>query len=135
MGKTQYKLTQDLIDRICFHIRSHNFVNTAYRTEGITDRVWGTWLQKAEEEPESVYGQLVDSVARAEADSERLLLSNLSEKQSLEILERRYRDNWGKKEGAGPTGGGTTVQIILPPNGRETPLAIDVTPDKKKLKP
>lgn len=69
---------------------------------GISKDTFYEWKKKGMANPDSIYGLLLENIAKAEAGGELKLISDIQKDQSWQskawILERRYPEEWSKKE-------------------------------------
>lgn len=98
-------LTPAMQARICASVRSGNWLETAAQMGGIDRDTLFAWKRKGKEDleagrPNSIYGQFVNAVARAEAEAEaasvlRVLIASQKDwRAAAWYLERRHRDRW-----------------------------------------
>ena len=64
------KLTPERQAKIVQAITAGNYLETAARFGGITDRTLHRWMAKGKEEPGSIYGQFCQAVEKARATAE-----------------------------------------------------------------
>ena len=101
--KSNLKLNQDLIDKVCKYIRAGNYVEPSCRACGITAKTYYEWMKKAEIEPNSPYGTFSKAIEEAEAEAEIAIELEMRKKVPEDwragdtILKKRFRKRWGDK--------------------------------------
>lgn len=71
------KISQEIIDKICNTLRAGSYLETAAAMAGVGKTSLFKWLKKGNAQPNSIYGQLLNSVERAQAESEVRDLLNI----------------------------------------------------------
>ncbi len=107
------KLNPGMIIALSEYIRKGNYAVTACHLVGITEQALWDWHKLAEQDladgltaEESIYINLVESLKRAEADAEDLMVQTARnaaiEKKdgylAITVNERRHPDRWGRRE-------------------------------------
>lgn len=94
------KLDDDLIERICLHLRHGAYVETASAACGISKVIFYRWLKIGNEKPRSIHGKLVNAVEKAMAEGEMGDLAAVSKARSKNWqaaawrLQRRHPSRW-----------------------------------------
>jgi len=114
MSKLNSKLTPAVQEKFLTAIRQGNFLTAAAGVAGVNRRSIYRWKKQGEAEREEGRNtkmvKFVDALELAEAEAEYLLVNKVMEtdRGALEILKRRFRENWGdsiKAEHTGKDGG------------------------------
>ena len=99
--KSNLKLNQDLIDKVCKYIRAGNYVEPSCRACGIGITTYYEWMKKAEIEPNSIYATFKKAIEEAEAEAEIAIELEMRKKVPEDwragdtILKKRFRKRWG----------------------------------------
>lgn len=94
------KLDDDLIDRLCSHLRHGAYVETAAAACGISKVIFYRWLKIGNEKPKSIHGKLVNAVEQAMAESELddLIAVTTARAKNWQAaawrLQRRHPSRW-----------------------------------------
>jgi len=102
-------LTLELQATICAIIAKGNYLVTACRAVGISDRVFYNWLELARAaadagDEDNKFFQFMQAVKKAEAQSELALVEavQVHNKRNvvapLAMLDRRFRERWGQTQ-------------------------------------
>lgn len=148
----KFSITKEKKDILLKAIREGNYIVTACRLAGISKDTFLDWMCKGgdqrytravkEEDAVEPYKSFVNDVITAEAEAESNLLGKVQTgadkdwKAASWMLERRYNTRWGGRDSrkdiaiGASSGSGATVVILLPDNGRDTPMSED---DAKEL--
>lgn len=104
------KLNQGMIDALSEYIRKGNYACVACALCHIQESTYYNWLEQAEKDSqeglETLYTTLMESIKRAEADAEALMVKTARdaavEKKdgylAITVNERRHPDRWGRKD-------------------------------------
>ena len=98
------KLTPELQETICEIIGKGNSITTACHAVGIADTTFYEWKQKGEHEPDSLHGEFLCALNKAEADAKQELLQYVKDaaphswQASMTILERRWPQEFGRRD-------------------------------------
>ncbi|NLA45469.1 MAG: hypothetical protein GX869_07490 [Candidatus Cloacimonetes bacterium] len=101
--KSNLKLNQELIKKVCGYIKTGNYIETSCRACGITAKTYYEWIKKAEIKPNSIYGMFSKAIEEAEAEAEIALELEIRKKVPEDwragdtILKKRFRKRWGDK--------------------------------------
>ena len=120
------KLTPEIQERIVQVIRSGNYAVVAAAYAGISDKTYYLWKSKGEAQPDSIYGQFLEAIKKAEALSEaeavaQIKLAARDPKNwvaGMTWLERRYQQRWSRTDRQEHSG---EVKIVM----------VDETSDKE----
>jgi len=119
------KLNDAVIETLSEYIRKGNYAQVACSLTGVSENVYYQWLKLAENDEQcgltpdqSVYIRLTQSIKKAEADAEALMVETARnaavEKRdgylAITVNERRHPDRWGRKDRTGP---GTNININI----------------------
>ncbi len=106
MGKS--KLTKELIKQAVKLVENGNNVKDIFGALNISDFSWYTWLQQGKQAKSGLKRELYEEVEKAER---RAIMRNVAHIQRAAgegnwqaaawWLERKYPDDWGKKERLG----------------------------------
>ena len=125
------ELTPELIDGITSLIRAGNIPVRAAQAKGVPRSTWYSWLARgrvaagrrhdgvAVPEPEQIFVDLVDTIERAESESQVIAVNYLMKavptapNAAIAWLERRFPREWQRSERhevSGPDGGPVQVE-------------------------
>ena len=101
MGKEE--TIEEKINKMCDILRTGCTINNAARSAGIEPNTYYLWKKKAQDgiKPYSIFWFKID---RAIAEGEAILSGRIFDaskddwRAAAHILERRYREGWGKQE-------------------------------------
>lgn len=99
-GGRPLKLNEDLIEKVCEHLKHGAFVETAVACAGIPKATFYYWMKLANTKPKSIYKKLLDAVEKAQAEAEANDLLYITKaraknwKASAWRLERRFPQRW-----------------------------------------
>ena len=144
MGR-KTKLTPQVQSTICKLIKSGNYIKTACHAVGIREATYLNWLSWGEQQGKGLYFEFFVAVKRAEAQA---ITRNVAiiQKASHDTwqaaawwLERKFPQEWGKKERHELTGEGgqplvpRSMQLVLadgteikPPRNGHRPQEVNV---------
>ncbi len=98
------KLTDQLIEKACEHIRAGNYAVVVCQYLGIDETTYYRWMKTAEknadENKNSIYRQFYQSIKRAEAEAELrnvTIIQNAAKgtwQAAAWYLERKHKDRW-----------------------------------------
>lgn len=102
------KLTYKTVKKIRDFIAMGNYIETACRASGISDKTYYYWLSLGRDAKaqkiENPYSEFLDVIKEAESEAEANLVTTIK-KASFDswqaaafLLERKNPKNWGKKE-------------------------------------
>jgi hypothetical protein len=98
------KLNAEVSEKICQAIRAGNYMETAAAYAGIAKPTLYNWLKRGRDEPDTIYGALVEAVELAVAEAEVrdvALIAKAADdgvwQASAWRLERRYPDRYGRR--------------------------------------
>ena len=104
------KLNQGMIEALSEYIRKGNYACVACALCDIQESTYYNWLEQAGKDSqkglESIYTTLMESIKRAEADAEALMVKTARdaavEKKdgylAITVNERRHPERWGRKD-------------------------------------
>jgi len=107
------KLNNGMIEALSEYIRKGNYAIVACALVGIAEPTYYYWLEQARQDQDnglttedSIYIRLLESIKRAEADAEDLMVQTARnaaiEKKdgylAITVNERRHPDRWGRKD-------------------------------------
>jgi hypothetical protein len=101
----QTKLTYELIEELCGHLRDGNYIKTACALSGISPRTYFHWRRIARNarHPSRLQLHFLRAIERAEAEAEDFHVRQLKDaakagdlRASMFFLERARRDRWGR---------------------------------------
>jgi len=99
------KLTSELQKQICDLIKRGNYTKTACLAVGIDESCYYKWIKRGEEAKTGIYFQFVQSIKRVQEEAKVRYLERIREAAdngnwtaAAWFLERKYPDEWGKKE-------------------------------------
>ena len=97
------KLTPAVQAKVCDAIRAGNYLETAAAFVGIDPSTLHRWLKRGRTERKGARHEFAAAVDKALADSEAMAVARVSKAASEGIwqasswlLERRFRDKWGR---------------------------------------
>lgn len=97
------KLTRELIESLSNLIRTSVCIEVALRLCGVTPKETARWLRLANEQPGSIFQDFRDSLNKADAERERMLVSLLTKaalngdtKATMFMLSQQFPQRWGK---------------------------------------
>ncbi len=101
-SKAEQVLTPQMLDEIGLLLAEGNYIQTVAAFMGITRMTWWNWEQRGEQEPDSIFGEFVYTVKRAQAAAEILLLRQIrlggeGWQSKAWISERRFQERWGRR--------------------------------------
>lgn len=73
------KISAELIEKICNTLRAGSYLETAAAMAGVSKTSLYKWLRKGNAKRNSIYGEFVDAVERAQAESEVRDLLNIDQ--------------------------------------------------------
>jgi hypothetical protein len=98
------KLNAEVSEKICQAIRAGNYMETAAAYAGVAKPTLYNWLKRGRDEPDTIYGALVEAVELAVAEAEVrdvALIAKAADdgvwQASAWRLERRYPDRYGRR--------------------------------------
>ena len=98
------KLTPELQERICGIISKGNSITTACQSVGISETTFYQWKEKGENAPDSVYGEFLCALNKAESDAKQELLQYVKDaaprnwQAAMTVLERRWPNEFGRRD-------------------------------------
>jgi hypothetical protein len=104
------KLTLELQEAICKNIANGMYPAKAAMLEGLGERTYYLWMQRGREEKEGIYLHFMHAVKKAENIAVAFHLENIRKAAAGEdngnpvwqasawYLERRYPDEWGRRD-------------------------------------
>ena len=98
------KLTPELQETICDIISKGNSITTACQSVGIAETTFRVWKEKGDKEPDSVHGEFLQAMHKAESDAKQELLQYVKDaaphswQASMTILERRWPNEFGRRD-------------------------------------
>lgn len=101
-GGRPSKLTPEIQEKICKHLKVGNYRGPSARSAGITHATFIEWMKRGKREPESEYGQFLEAVLKAEVDAETTLVERIfiggmaDPKWAMDLLKRKYPQRWGQ---------------------------------------
>ncbi|MFF5211036.1 hypothetical protein [Streptosporangium sp. NPDC000396] len=106
------KLTPELREKLCGHIREGNYLSTSAELCGVGRSTVNSWLAKAEAaDAAPEYADFLDAVTRARAEAEALMVSVvLADAQGGVVVREVTRHR--------PDGSVETDRQLTPPNGK-----------------
>jgi hypothetical protein len=94
-----------LQSKLCDAIRSGNFLETAATYAGVDESTLHRWLKRGRRKRKGSYHDLAVAFDKAVADSEVLGVARITKaandgswQASAWLLERRFPENWGRRE-------------------------------------
>lgn len=96
-------MTPGVVRTILSYLASGNYVATACAAAGVSRRTYYTWLEEAQAQPDSVYGEFALLVAKAEAAAEAANIQVIKKASAVSwqaaawLSERKYPDRWGQR--------------------------------------
>ena len=100
-GRPISALTPELIKNIEVFLKEGNYVNVVCKFLGIDERSFYRWLKKGEKQKSGLYGNLCQSVKKAESAAEILAVRDVKNGDKgwtsrAWFLERKFKDRWGR---------------------------------------
>ena len=98
------KLTPELQGKICEILSKGNSITTACQSVGISDTTFRRWKEQGDKEPDSVHGEFVEAMQKAESDAKQALLAHVQDaapqhwQAAMTILERRWPNEFGRRD-------------------------------------
>lgn len=105
------KLTEQVQEKICTHIRLGLAYERAAVCAGIAERTFWAWKARGEKAQKGIYHDFVQALKIADADAELLHIQNLTE---LAIGGRKYREFRHKRNADGSSERTITTKVLLP---------------------
>lgn len=115
------KLTPEVHEIIVEAVRAGNYIETAALAAGIHRDTFYGWLERAKDEPGSIYSDFSDALESAKAEAEKRDLSIISQaahdgswQAAAWKLERKHPQRWGRvnrTEISGPDGSAVKVEV------------------------
>lgn len=102
-GGQPTKLTPEVQERICSAIRAGNYIAAACAFAGICHQTYRNWMLWGEAGKSPIYVGFLESVKKAEADSEVALVAvwkrHTAEnwQAAAALLERRFPERWARR--------------------------------------
>ena len=112
------KLTRELIQRAAELVREGNYQKHVAQALGIDKSTWFKWLQEGERGETRLKREFFDAIKKAEAEAiirnnARIQSAARGWQASAWWLERRYPEEWGRKDRMNiDTGDGIKIQIM-----------------------
>jgi len=97
-------LTPELLASIETYVKGGNYIETACALAGVGRSTYFSWMKRGKDEPESIYGEFLDSMEKAAAWSEARdvqLITEASRKNWTAAawrLERKFPGRWGRQD-------------------------------------
>ena len=123
------KITDELIDQICEHIRDGNYVETSCLACGIAKRTFYNWAKRGEQESnegqETIYARFYERLHEAYSLAEVDLIRRINRKDEKNwqrlawILERSRQQRFGQRQQV-EVGMGIKHVQVGPPNPPKT---------------
>lgn len=113
------KLTRERQEGIALMLEAGHSQAAAARAHGIRPQTISEWKAKGRENPESIYGDFTERIARARAEGEkqyveqlRHLASEIQDTNTLRwMLQQRFPDSWNESDAIG---GSDAPSVKLP---------------------
>jgi succinate dehydrogenase flavin-adding protein (antitoxin of CptAB toxin-antitoxin module) len=101
-SKAEHVLTSEMLDMIGTLLVDGNCKETVAAFLGITRMTWWNWEQRGEREPDSIFGEFLYVVEKAQAAAEIGMLRSIrfgapGWQSSAWIMERRFPQRWGRR--------------------------------------
>lgn len=103
MGRNS-KLTPELQEKICESLENGNYIETTCLSVGINQSTFYDWLNRGEQENNSLYTEFSKAVTRSQAKAEEKLLKLVLDsapkdwRAAVWILERRFSERWANTQ-------------------------------------
>ncbi|MFB3133793.1 MAG: hypothetical protein ACE10K_14845 [Rhodothermales bacterium] len=105
------KLTSETTEALCEKLRDGRTYAVACAHAGIVYETFRNWLRKGEQAKQGEYSVFYDTIRKAEmAGRDALEARALKHSDPLEILGRRWPEDWGKKDRS-EIGGDIVVRV------------------------
>lgn len=114
VGGRPSKLTDEMLDTIVKHLKTGNFVSTACRLSGITERSYYGWMETGEADfvsgKDTMHARFFQSTTHAIADAEDMAVYALRRawkedwRAAAWYLERRKAGKWARRDRMEVTG-------------------------------
>lgn len=101
MAGRRKEITPELVETLCSFIRLGLPIRRAAESAGMGESTYYSWMSKGEkgEEP---YVEFVETIRTAEAEAQKLLIQKVQDEGGPQnwqwILERRWPEEWGRKD-------------------------------------
>lgn len=101
-SKAEHLLTPEMLDAIGTLLVEGNCKETVAAFLGISRMTWWNWEQRGEREPDSIFGEFLYVVEKAQAAAEIGLLRHVRNgapgwQSNAWIMERRFPQRWGRR--------------------------------------
>lgn len=111
-------MTPRVVRNILAHIAAGNYVSVACKASGVSQRTYYFWLQTAQSNPDSVYGEFAALVDKAFAAAEAANIHTIRKAAATSwqaaawLEERKHPDRWGQRSRTEVTGvDGGPIQV------------------------
>jgi transposase len=117
------KFTKERRERILGALRAGLPIRRAAGFAGISAQTLYNWLERGAKAPEGEYGKFAQAIEQAQAELTQEMLGHITRaaeddwRASAHVLERRFPDEWGKKERhevSGPAGEPIKIEVTWP---------------------
>lgn len=118
------KLTRELIDKAAELIKAGNFQKHVAQALGIPEGTWYRWLSEGEKEKKGLKREFYESIKKAEAEAIARNVEIIQKAAKIGNwqaaawwLERKFPDEWGKKDKLGLEGNGAIEIKVVKVSG------------------
>lgn len=128
-------ITPQVQDKIVKSLRAGNYRTTSAKVAGVSVSTFYLWLDKGKKGKRGPYIEFMQAVEKAEAEGQAALVAtvNVASKDSWQaaawILERKYPEEWGRKDALALSGKIAHEGDIK----HDVTETIDLTPEVQRL--